>query len=323
MNKIVPRSLLVSFIIILLLVLVFYDRSPFGRNNSSFAVEPDNEITGIQFSEGERRLTLEKKDNEWFVNDKSEARKSSILFILRVLTEIKIKSPVSHELYNTEITEKRIKPVIVKVFEKSKLIKSFLVYKTVSNTYGNIMKLKEGSKPFIVNIPGYEGEIGSAFSINELFWQPYIVFNLLPSQIGSISVENISDNSSSFTIINNNQQFILSDVSGLLSGWDTSRIVRYLSYYTRIPFETWAYQVSSDEKKKIESEKPIYIITVNKAEGGKLVLILWERWFDENGIRKKDSDRLWAKTSDRDELFIMRYFDVDPILKKKSYFYPD
>jgi len=45
-----------------------------------------------------------------------------------------------------------------------------------------MMKIKGGSKPFIVCVPGYEGDIGSGFSLNELFWQPYAVFNLLPSE---------------------------------------------------------------------------------------------------------------------------------------------
>jgi hypothetical protein len=37
----------------------------------------------------------------------------------------------------------------------------------------------------------------------------------------------------------------------------------------------------------------------------------------------KDSDRVWAKTNQRDEIFIMRYFDLDPILKKRGYFFKD
>ena len=96
---------------------------------------------------------------------------------------MKIKSPVSAELFKSEITEKGIEPVRVKVYENRKLIKSFLVYKTSSNSYGNIMKIRERSKPFIVYVPGYDGDIGSAFTLNELFWQPYTVFNLLPSEI--------------------------------------------------------------------------------------------------------------------------------------------
>ena len=40
-------------------------------------------------------------------------------------------------------------------------------------------------------------------------------------------------------------------------------------------------------------------------------------------LKSNDSDRLWGKTDNSDELFIMRYFDVDPILKRRSYFFPE
>ena len=34
----------------------------------------------------------------------------------------------------------------------------------------------------------------------------------------------------------------------------------------------------------------------------------------------KDSDRLYGKTKSVNEFFIIRYFDIDPLLKKSSYF---
>ncbi len=323
MNRIIVRYVLFSVPVIILILLLFKDRLPFGGDNSSFAAEPKKEITRIEFSDGEKKLFLEKNIEGWLVNGKYETRKNSILFILKVLTEIKIKSPVTSEFFNNEIIVKGIIPVRVKVFEQRKIIKSFIVYKTGSNTYGNIMKVKEGSKPFIVYIPGYEGEIGSAFTLNELFWQPYTILNFLPSQILSVTMENMVDPGSSFSIKNENHRFFLSDLTGDLSGWDTSRIVRYLSYFTHVPFESWAFEISPGEKKKIEAEQPVYRITINPAKGEKIVLTLWERFIDENDVKKKDSDRLWAKTEARDELFIVRYFDIDPVLKKRSYFFPE
>ena len=74
--------------------------------------------------EGER-LSLEKEGENWLINGKIEARKSGILFILRILQEIKIKSPVSAELFENEITGKGIVPVKVKVYEKRKLSEDF------------------------------------------------------------------------------------------------------------------------------------------------------------------------------------------------------
>jgi hypothetical protein len=321
MNKIALRWIILSIVIILLLLVLFKNRSPFGKSNSSFASEPQKEITRIEFSEDGRKLSLTKEGDQWLLNGKAETRKSGMSFILRILTEIKIKSPVSVELFENEITGKGIIPVRVEVYEKRRLLKTFLVYKTRSNIYGNIFKIKEQSKPFIVYIPGYDGNIGSVFTLNELFWQPYTLFNLLPSEIASVNLENMSDSASSFSIVNKNHHFIVSGNNSELHGWDSTLVSRYLSYFTRIPFESWASEIEPEEKIKIESQLPVYRITVNTTGGMETVLTLWERQTNENGIIVKDSDRLFGKTKERDEIFIMSYFDIDPLLKRRSYFF--
>jgi hypothetical protein len=319
------KAIVFTVVSIPLLILVVYllkGRSPFGGENTSFAPDPAKEITGIEFTDSQNKLILEKKGEEWFVNKKFETRKSSILFILKILTEMEIKSPVTPELFTKEILVKGTIPVKVKVFGKGKMIKSFLVYKTTSNTYGNIMKLKSGSKPYIVYVPGSEAEIGSAFTLNDLFWRPYTVFNLLPSEIYSVTLENMTDTALSFKIKNENRILSLSTLTRELTGWDTSRVIRYVTYFTQIPFESWAFDLSADEKENITKGIPLYRITVFSSAGEKKILSLWERSVSEEGGEKKDTDRLWGKTDGNDELFILRYTDIDPLLKKRSYFFP-
>lgn len=308
-------------VVLFVLFLLFRGRSPFGKENSSFAIDAEKEVSRIEFSSGEEELLLEKKNGEWFVNGNSEARKSAILFIIRVLREMRIKSPVSPELFDSEVTVNGLVPVRVRVFENKKLIKTFIVYKTRSNIYGNIMMMKEGSKPFIVYVPGFDGDIGSGFTLNELFWQPYSVFNLLPSEIASVDFENLSDTSSSFRIDYRDNSYSLSAGERSLSGWDSSLVIRYLSYFTWIPLESWAFDIRDKEKQAIESQGPFYRITVKKKNGESTILSLFEKLIDNDSTHIKDSDRLYGKTIDRDELFIMRYYDLDPLLKKRSYFF--
>lgn len=317
MNKILARIIFLLIISGLAVLLFLKVRSPFGSDNSSFAAEPKKEITRIDFIQNGKTLTLSKDGESWMVNGKSEVRKSGVNFILRVLSEIKIKSPVSSDLYATEITGKKINPVRVKVYENGRVIKSFLVYKTNSNIYGNIMKIKESSKPFIVCVPGYEGDIGSGFTLNELFWQPYTVFNYLPSEITSVRFENMSDSSASFSIFNKNHHYFIKGDAGNRTGWDSSLVFRYISYFARVPFESWALEIEDAEQKNIENQQPLYRITVAGTLNRKTVLTLWPIT-TEKGI---DSDRLYGKTDDKDKLFIMRYFDIDPLIKKRSYFF--
>ena len=201
MNKLIIRIVLFLVVIGLLIVIIMLRRAPFGNSNSSFFTDPSADITKIEFSEGNRQIYFVKENGNWLVNGKTDARKSGVLYIIRILQEIKIKSPVSPELFESEVTAKGLIPVKVKVYEKRKLLKSFLVYKSRSNIYGNIMKINQQSKPFIVYLPGYEGDIGSGFTVNDLFWQNYTLFNLMPSEILSVKMENLSDTASSFSII--------------------------------------------------------------------------------------------------------------------------
>jgi len=321
MSKILKRSVLLLIASGVLLIVVFKGRSPFGKSNSSFACDPEKEITKIEFLEQGNSLYLENTGDKWLINSNLEARRSEVLFLVRVLKELKIKSPVSAEIFEKEIIAKEIPAIKVSIYAKRKLLKTFLVYKTSSNTYGNIMKMKEGGKPFIVYVPGYEGNIGSGFTVNELFWQPYTVFNLLPSEIKSVDFENLSDTASSFSILNRNNHFVLSNIKGDLRGWDSTLVIRYLSYFTRIPFEAWAFELEEGERQGIEFQKPLYRITVTTIENIKTVLTMWERVTDENG--KIDSDRLFGKTQNSNELFVLRYFDIDPLIKKRSYFFPE
>jgi hypothetical protein len=322
MSKTFIRNIVLVILLSLILFFVLSERSPFGNDNSSFAVGLKKDITRIEFSQGNEKLSLERRGVNWIVNGKHETRKSSIQIILSVLKEISIKSPVSSEIFRKEITEKGINPVNVRVYGKYRLLKSFLVYKTQSNSYGNIMKIRNKSKPYIVYHPGYEADIGSLFILNDLYWQPYNIFNLLPSEITSVSLENFADTSSSFSISCKNHKIVIADMQPALSGWDSSRVNRYFSYFAWIPFESWAFDVSGAEKRRIESEKPSFRITVTDNKDKTRVLILWEREKVENGIKTIDSDRMWGKTENINELFIVRYFDVDPILKKRSYFFP-
>jgi hypothetical protein len=320
MSKILIKTLIISVVTGVVLLILLTGRSPFGKSNSLFATGEDKEITRIELSSSGKKLILEKKGETWLINGKTEARKSAILFIRRILTEIKIKSPVSPGLFESEVEAKNIVPVKVRVFENRRLLRTFLVYKTLSNSYGNIMKMRESSKPFIVYIPGYEGNIGSAFITNELYWQPYIVFNLLPSEIASVTFENFSDTASSFKITKKDQQYFLSHSVVNIEGWDSSLVVRYISYFARIPFESWVFDLSDNEKRSIEESQPLYRITVITTRNEKSILNLWALQTRENGSKKTDSDKLLGKTDKNDGLFVMRYFDIDPLIKKRSYF---
>lgn len=303
-------------------VYLFKERSPFGDRNTSFSTTQGNEITRIEMYQGENKLLLTKNGDMWLVNKVYEARKTAIRSLLGILEGIRIKSPVSSEIFRTEIIGKQVDPVRINVYSRRRLIKSFFVYRTDSNIYGNIMKMRPSAKPFIVYLPGREDDIGSFFTLNELYWKPFSVFHMLPGEINSVSVKYLADTASSFTIIKKGGEFIFSGIPGNTGVWDSVRVRRYVSYFTSVPFESWALDIAGQEKESILKSKPLCIITVTgKDRNTNTKLTVWDKIDNTDGERVRDDDRIYGRKDEESELFIMRYFDLDPVLKKKSYFF--
>jgi len=305
---------------IIIVLLIFGNRQPFGKRNSSFAIDPSVAVTKVEFTQGDSKLTLERDNrSEWHVNGNYEARANGITFIEKVVTGIEIKSTVTEATFEEEITKKGIEPVRVKIYEGRKVVKSYLVYKTGSNQYGNIMKTATKAKPFIVYVPGYDFDIGSAFTLNENYWRPYTLFGMMPSDISSVELKNWADTSASFKITNSAVSKTISISPSGTPSIDTTLVKRYLTYYSMVPFESWALELNEEQKVAITSQMPVFELKVIETSGKTSAITLWPRII--NG--ELDTDRLWAKIDDNTNLVVVSYFDIDPIIKKRSYFFVD
>jgi len=324
MSRKMILSIITGLAALVLLLFLAREHRPFGRSETVFAVPEGSEITRVVIGSERGSVALEKNDGgEWMVNGAEEARKGSILFIIRILNEISIKSPVSPELFRDEISLKGIEAVKVSVYNNRRLLRSFMVYKTQSNVYGNIMKKNERSLPFIVYVPGYDGDISVAFNTNPLYWQNFVIFNSLPSSVKSVGFVNRSDTSSSFMLLRKGDDFILSVNGKDIEEADKEKIRRYITYFIRVPFENWAFDITEREKSEIESSDPAYEITLTPVNGDPVTLKLWRRYTGTGPVPALDTDRLWGKSQKGDNLFIVRYFDIDPLLRKRSDFLSD
>jgi hypothetical protein len=312
---------LVLVLVMISLKIFFIDRSPFGKDNSSYALDKDKIVSRIEMTRGDEKLIIKDDNGTLSVNGTTRVRKGEVITLLNLISEIQIKSPVSDDAFNEVVIKPGIEPVKVKIFVKNRLIKTYLVYRTESNVYGNIMKTSEKAKPFIIYAPGFENNIGSFFELNELVWLPYTVFNLMPSEIDAIDVRYNEDKESSFKIETDEKNKLITDSEGAtITNCDSLKVLRYLSYYTYVPFEKWAFELSQEEKGKIILQEPSVKISVSTKSGQNIILSIWERKAIVGSETIVDTDRVWGRLDNSDNIFIMRYFDIDPILKKKAYF---
>lgn len=320
------KRVLISVSVILLTlaagVYLVNRKGAFSSRNTSFAAPDGARITRIELKKEGEVISLLKSDEGWRVNGNSEARSSAVAFLVQTLTEVSVKSPVSDELFMEAVTSPGVKPIRVKAWAGGRLVCSFMLYRTDANKYGNISVKRAGSKPFIISVPGYEGDIGVSFTMREEFWKPFTVFNEVPSAILSASVDYPARPADSFTAANPmyvDQSIPAADTLK----FNPEAVRRFLSYFTRVPFESWEVSLNEAIADSIITSVPLAVIKVTLKGGSTKTLRIWEKFTITGGTRIEDTDRAWGALDGGSKLFILRYFDIDPILRRRGNFFQD
>lgn len=311
-------------IVISLVVLFIIGRHvPFGASNSVFYVENAGRISRITLSDNSRSVSLSLESGRWYVNGEKEASPRAINLILNALEDIRIKSPVSDELYKEVLENKNTREIEVKVSDKRKMLQSFYIYKSATEEHPGILQKRKKTKPFIVHIPGYEIDPSSYFVTDETYWLPYTVFELSPDEITEIHFKYFNMPDSSFCLENKEGKIAFSNEHYRNEMIDTMAIGRYFSYFTYVPFEKWAYDIDTNEKDSITSSKPYFSLEVITGHSDTTELFTWKKYIRKENITKEDTDRLWGSLDRGEDLFIIKYYDLDPLIKQPSYFIID
>jgi len=295
-------------------------KGSFSKRNTRFAVPFGTEISRVLLKQAGEEILLIKTDTGWIVNGTDGARNSAVDFLLQTLAHIAIKSPVSDEIVKREITEAGLIPVRIVAFSGKRRVASFIVYRTAGNPYGNIARKSDRSKPFILYLPGYEASIGNSFTMVEDFWKPFNIFNENPSSVLSAGVEYPFKPGDSFRVMNpqsSNPGNQPADTTGI----NPAAVKRYLSYFTWVPFESWDTSIPRSVADSVISSRPFAIITLELADGKSKTLRLWNKTIISDSVTVQDTDRAWGNLNDAGNLFVVRYYDIDPILRKMSYFF--
>ena len=312
-----------------LIAVVITSRQCGGYTTSSdyFAVKNSKRVTSVILERNNEKLLLKREKTGWKVNDKKEASTATVRFFLETLSRATIKSTVAESLFRNDLASNPVPVVRVTIKKTPGLTKSYLVYQVSSNPYGNYFKKREKGIPYVVNIPGFSGDIGSLYVTNEKFWLPHEVFRYQPSQIRMVSLEYKPGEKSSFMIRQERSGHIeLYSLPGELPVQDVNRakLSRYLTYFNVLRYERPVLETDSVNVKALLSSTPVHHITVEDTTGKEITLRTYpivNQNVDSGS--QVDLNRIYGQINEEKELVIIRYMDIDPILKDLSYFTGD
>jgi hypothetical protein len=101
----------------------------------------------------------------------------------------------------------------------------------------------------------------------------------------------------------------------------TSKLNQYLSYFYGLRFDAYA-DLRQDAPVKYEySDEPDFVLEVGNNTGSRTSLSLFPVFtVDPAGIKKMDLNVLYAKIDDWDGMVVLKYLEIDPLLKDPGYF---
>jgi hypothetical protein len=286
-----------------------------------FSVTDTSRVTKIILGDGKLLVTLERQGNGWVVNRGFNARPNAVKMLLNVLSGLEISSPVSKTM-NDEVTKSFTTDALSVTVESSgEVIKSYRISESDSLRIGSLAILSGDNTPYVVHLTGYDGRITRLFPVDSQFWRDKTLFSYRPADVLSIDVDYSLNPENSFTYqffgpgdmkiksLSNNQSVTI----------DKSKALNFLRNFSSVPFRLVDSKNSTILFDSLNNQKPFCEIKV-KDTGNQLKVVKLYQIRDVKNPGRFNVNFMYALVQDDKVPVVVKYIDLDPIMRKFSDF---
>jgi len=329
MKKNVLYTILV--IVLVAIAVIFYlhdEKSTLLPGSSDFALNETEKVDSIFLQQDSLQVTLVKKKGKWTLDGVIPIRKKAIAHFFNVLTALQVEAPATKETKEEIIDLVHQNPVYVEIYSNGNVIKDYLVEDSKYKKGATYMMMKGKSTPFLMSIPGFEGDIANLYNVEPSYWRDRTIFSYSAIDISSVKVIYPSGSKSSFKLNYNDEGFRLIDLdqNRELKSVRNDRASRYYSYFSDIRYE----RIFSDQRllDSLKQGEPFCKIAVKDKNDNQLTLETYRKpssgQKDAFGQKSNyDLNHLYGIYSKFDEILLIKYTEIDPLFKEIDYFRVD
>lgn len=297
-----------------------------------FAVKDTAAVTKIFIANKDNtKITLEKVNNVWMVNNKYRARKDMMRVLLETIHRVEVKSPVANSMLPWVTKHMATSASKVEIYEGEDLIKTYYVGGSTQDSYGTFMMLEDAERPFVTHIPGFFGYLTVRFNTSETAWRDRAVFRYNPADIEVISVVHPGDPEGSFNLkIEDVKYARLTNMAGdTAEGMNGEFLRNYLDMFREVHYESIQRDLSKAKEDSIKRANLFCTITVIDRSGHKNTASFYKRYTFMGEILVKgtqeefDTFRLFVLANNGRDFASAQYRNFEPlIVKYKDFFGP-
>lgn len=327
------KSVLYTILVIVLVTIavIFYlhdEKSTLLPGSSAFALNETEKVDSIFLQQDSLQVTLVRKTGKWSLDGVIPVREKAITHFFNVLSGLQVEAPATKEKREEIIDLVHQNPVRVKIYSNGNVIKNYLVEDSKYKKGTTYMMMKDKSTPFLISIPGFEGDIANLYNVEPSYWRDRAIFSYSAIDISSVKVIYSSGSKTSFKLNYRDEGFRLIDLnqSRELKSVRNDRASRYYSYFSDIRYE----QIFSNQRllDSLKQGEPFCKIAVKDKNDNQLTLETYRKpssgQKDAFGQKSTyDLNHMYGIYSKFDKILLIKYTEIDPLFKEIDYFRVD
>ena len=188
---------------------------------------------------------------------------------------------------------------------------------------------KNAKFPYVVNLPGFIGNVRSHFFTNMNKWRDVGIFNAQLGTIKQVKVDFPGKKDGSFTInVDKDRYNVINDKNETLTNINSATVSNYLNLYSHTYMESFINFI--DIADSVMQDAPIFTITAEDLDGDITILDAFpivQRDYREEDPKATyvDDDRMHARLTKngRTDFVLIQYFTFDNLTVTAAKFLSD
>jgi hypothetical protein len=316
---------------------LFSERNVFGRDDAGFQIADTANISKIFLADKDgNTITLERMRNGWMLNNKYTAMQSPVNTLLQTLATQIPSYPVPSTMYNNVVKILAATGIKVELYKGDKKFCVFYLGGQANNLAGTYMLMEGSKKPYVVQVPGFDGYLTPRYSTQIADWRDRTVCNIPSEELKTVTVKYLETPLNSYTLTQIDTAHINVDAdSALIKGqqFNKRRAKVYTKFFEALYHEGYINGATGLDS-TIKSVPKICTIDVSGTKGQAQHIEIF--WMPINRRSKNmltpsadipqdyDADRFYATINSFKDTIIIQRGTFDKIMRKAYEFYqPD
>ena len=320
----------ILFIVVLASIAVYIylqDRSnTLNPELTNFALQERERVDSVLIGQAGRKVKLHRQGDRWYVNESLYARENAVDQLFNLMEDIRVEAPAPQKNRDEIVDLFREPPLRVRVYQGKRLIRDYLVEDSEYKKGVTYMMVSGSGQPYLMDLPGYDGDLASLYESDAGYWRERTLFDYSGPDMRSVKVDYPGDTDRSFHLFYRDEQFLLESLpeEQPVKPFSSNKAARYLSYFANVRF----HSLLVDQPGLLDSLRqatPYCSISIRDENGRDRQLFTYRK--PSEGQKDAfgqdapfDLNFLYGRYQDSKEILLIKYTEIDPLLKEIDYF---